>query len=147
MIDRSHIGRVFPSHTVQVEPGRIRSFCRVIGETDSIYFDEGTARAAGYRGLPAPPTFLFALDLDRPEPLAWVKEIGIDLGRLLHGEQQFRYYVMVCAGDQLTFTSSISDVYAKKGGALDFAIRDTSVANQEGVHVADLRTVAIQRNS
>src|SRR3954449_6517646 len=33
-------------------------YARSVGDLDPVYFDEGAARAAGYDGLVAPPTFV-----------------------------------------------------------------------------------------
>ena len=92
MIDKSYIGRVFPPFTVNVEKGRLRFFAQVIGETDPIYSDESAARAAGYRSVLVPPTFLFGLDVEQPNAFAWMAEAGLNLERVLHGEQSFHYY-------------------------------------------------------
>ena len=62
MLDRKNIGRISKPHTVEVEKGRLKFFAKAIGETNPIYTDESAARAAGYRSLPAPPTFIFSLD-------------------------------------------------------------------------------------
>ena len=128
-----------------VERGRLRFFAKAIGETDPVYTDETAARAAGHPSLPVPPTFLFCLEMERPEPFAWFPLVGLDLARILHGEQMFTYYAMAYAGDTLHFDSRITDIYSKKGGALEFLVKDTRVINQQGVHVADLRSVTIQR--
>ncbi|MNP17480.1 hypothetical protein D3C76_1099140 [compost metagenome] len=54
---------------------------------------------------------------------------------------------MAHAGDTLRFDVRIADIYDKKGGALEFVVRETRVTNQHGEHVADLRSVLVQRNS
>lgn len=146
MIDKSHIGKTFPRHSVAVEAGRLRFFAEAIGETGAVYTDEAAAQAAGYRSLPVPPTFLFGLEMERPDPLAWLLEIGMNLARILHGEQNFTYHRPACAGDVLTFETHISDIYDKKNGALEFVVKNCRVSNQHGEHVADLKTVLVQRN-
>ena len=42
---------------------------------------------------------------------------------MLHGEQEFSYHAMAYAGDELTARSRVTDVYEKKGGALEFLVR------------------------
>ncbi len=54
---------------------------------------------------------------------------------------------MAYAGDTLHLQARITDIYEKKGGALDFVVRETRVTNQDGELVADLRSVLVQRNS
>lgn len=147
MIDKALIGKTFPPYSVEVEKGRLRFFAKAIGETNPVFVDESTAQAAGYRSLPVPPTFLFTLEMEQPDPLAWFLEVGFDLAKLLHGEQSFVYHAPVCAGDVLSFTRRISQIYDKKNGALEFVVRETRVTNQDGCHVADLVAVIIQRNA
>ncbi len=146
MIDRQYIGHVLPSHRAVVELGRLQFFAKAIGQTDPIYTDIVSAKAAGYPTLPVPPTFLFCLEMASPDPSYMRNLLGIDLKRLLHGEEGFTYHRMVYAGDTLTFEPRIDDIYDKKNGALDFVIRTTRVTNQHGEHVADLRAVIVQRN-
>lgn len=146
MLDRKQIGKVFPAHSAEVEKGRLRFFAKAIGETSPVYTDEAAARASGYHSLPVPPTFLFSLMIDPSDPLAWFHEVGIDIPSLLHGEQSFTYHQPVCAGDVVTFVSRVADIYDKKNGTLEFLVRETRVTNQTGQHVADLRSVFVQRN-
>ena len=146
MIDKRHIGHVLPRYTVDVERGRLRFFAKAIGQTDPVYSDEAAARGAGYPGLPVPPTFLFCLEMDGPDPSAVRELLGIDLGKVLHGEQNFTYHAMAYAGDQLSFEQRIVDIYEKKNGALEFVVRETRVVNQHDVLVAELRAVTVVRN-
>ncbi|BFT64054.1 MaoC family dehydratase N-terminal domain-containing protein [Pseudomonas moorei] len=146
MIDKKHIGRQLPTFLVTAEAGQLRFFAKATGETNPIYFDEQAARDAGHPNLPLPPTFLFSLEFQIPSN-AWRDELGIVTARILHGEESFRYHRMAYAGDTLRFDVRIADIYDKKGGALEFVVRETRVTNQHGEHVADLRSVLVQRNS
>ncbi|ASW02309.1 MaoC family dehydratase N-terminal domain-containing protein [Paraburkholderia aromaticivorans] len=145
MIDKKHIGKVVPAFRTVAEAGRLRFFAKATGETNPIYVDESAARDAGHPNLPLPPTFLFSLELEQPDK-SWRDEIGIQVARILHGEQSFAYHRMAYAGDVLLFECHIADIYDKKGGALDFVVRETRVTNQKGEHVADLRSVLVHRN-
>ncbi len=146
MIDRSLIGLTLEPFTVEAETGRLRFFARAIGETDPVFTDEAAARAAGHPGLPLPPTFLFSMELDQPEPFAFLDRLGIDFAHLLHGEQRFTYHRVAHAGEPLTFTARIADIFEKKGGALAFVVRETAVADAKGDAVAELTTVLVVRN-
>ena len=145
MVDRRHIGHTFPSHSADVEAGRLRLFAKATGETRPEYLDLDAARAAGHPSIPAPPTFTLCLDLEVPDPFAWLLDLKIDLGKVLHGGQSFRYLAPVYAGDRLTFASRIEDIYGKKNGALTFLIKETDVTNQHGVRVAELRSTVVVR--
>ncbi len=146
MIDRKFIGYTSPRCTLEVEKGRLRQFAHAIGEQDPVYTDEAAARAAGYPSLPIPPTFLFCLEMDRPNPYGWFDEVGIPLPKVLHGEQAFTYHRMAFAGDALTFDSRITDIYDKKGGLLEFIVQDNRITNQRGELVAEFKRTIVVRH-
>ncbi|MBB2911241.1 acyl dehydratase [Streptosporangium becharense] len=137
------LGVVFPPHDVVVERGRLRLFAKVTGQEDPVYVDVDAAARAGHRDLPVPPTFLFCLEMEQPgDPLAYIRDLGVDLRKVLHGEQRFDYRGMAYAGDTLTFASRITDAYRKKGGKLTFLIRTTRVT-RAGTPVADLSSTIV----
>ncbi|MDM0039176.1 MaoC family dehydratase N-terminal domain-containing protein [Variovorax sp. J22G21] len=146
MIDRRHIGHTLPPFQVEVEKGRLRFFAKATGQTDPVYIDEAAARAAGHPGLPVPPTFFFCMEMESPNPAAIRELLGMDYRSLLHGEQGFSYHAMAHAGDTLRFEQRIADIYDKKGGALEFVVRNTRVSNQRDELVAELRCVTVVRN-
>lgn len=146
MIDRRHIGTELPAFTVEVERSRLRFFAKATGQTDPVYLDDDAARAAGHAALPVPPSFLFCLEMDAPNPGLLRDRLGLDIARILHGEQGFTYHRVAHAGDALTFRQRIDDIYDKKGGALEFIVRRTQVSNQRGEPVAELRAVTAYRN-
>jgi acyl dehydratase len=145
MIDDTLIGHTLPPHSADVEAGRLRLFAKATGETRPEYCDEAAARAAGHPSLPAPPTFAACLYLDVPDPFAWYRDLGVDLGRVLHGAQSFRYFAPIHAGDRLTFASRIGNILRKKNGTLTFIVRDTAVTNQAGLRVAEVRSTIVVR--
>jgi acyl dehydratase len=151
-IDRDkHVGVVSEPRTVEVEKGFLKFFARATGETDPIYFDEDAARAAGHPAIPAPPTYLFSLTIGAPakrgDVLDPVNGVGADMRRILHGEQKFANHQPIYAGDRLTLTTTTSDIYSKKGGALDFVVQDTQAINSTGVLCAEMTVVTVIRNA
>ena len=144
MIDRQLIGRIVSRHQAEVERGRLRLFAKAIGETGD-WWTEGER-------LQAPPTFLFCLDMERPDPYDWYASAGLELPKILHGEQSFTYISPCYCGDVLNFESRIEDIYERKNGSLEFLVRATRVtrvkemSGVQGEHVADLRTVIVQRH-
>jgi len=144
--DRSFIGREFDGASLLVTRSRLRNFAKATGQHDPIYTDVDTAKQAGHRDLPVPPTFFFGIELEAPDPFAFVSELGVDLRTVLHGEQAFEYTQMAYAGDELTATSRIADIYEKKGGLLEFIVRESTVTNQDGAVVAVLRSSTVVQN-
>lgn len=147
MIDRSWIGRDLGASELVVERGRLRAFARAIGETGSVYTDVDEARRAGYADLPAPPTFLFAAELDSGALDRLLDGLGVPIERILHGTQGFTYHRDVCAGDTVTVRSKIVDIFDKKGGALEFVEKHSEARNGDGDLVAELRTTLVVRNA
>jgi hypothetical protein len=155
MIDaRTAVGSVLPPLTAVAERGRLRFFAEAIGETDPRYVDLDAAHAAGYPDLPVPPTFLFGLKLDSNAsgsggadsngPLGWLTDLGVDVRYVLHGSQRFSYDRLAFAGDELVLSPRITDVYDKRGGALEFVVVDTTVT-RAGERIATLtETVIVQ---
>ena len=146
MIDKKFIGYDIGSHNVDVEKGRLKLFNKVIGQTNPIYCDEAKAIEAGYPGLPVPPTFYFSIDFEQPDPFDWFEEVGIDLVRLLHGEQEFKYHAQAFAGDSLHISAKVGDIYSKKNGALDFVIKEVTIIREDGQLIATLKSTLIIRN-
>lgn len=136
---------VTPPITADVERGRVRQFALAIGETNPIYFDRAAAQAAGHPDLLAPPTFLFGLELENSDVFADLAAHGVDLGTVLHGEQRFRLFAEVHAGDCVEFQTGYVDAYSKAGGALDFLVRRTTVTRDDAI-VAELESVSVIKN-
>lgn len=140
------VGTVLPTTALLLERGRLRLFAKAIGLVEPVYVDVAAARAAGHPDLPAPPTFLAALQHEVPRPLAWLEDLGVDPARVLHGEQSFTYHQMAYAGQELTMTGHISDYAAKKGGAMELLTRHFQVTDTNGAPIAELGDVVVVRH-
>lgn len=145
-IDRQRwLGYEQAPHVATVDEWRCRFFAKAVGETDPIYSDMAAAKAAGHPSIPLLPTMLFCLEQGRPDGYKLIDAMGIKISQLLHGEQHFEYAKPVYAGDVLTFSNKIVDLYDKKGGALEFIVRETTVTNQDGDLVARIKGVTVVR--
>jgi acyl dehydratase len=145
-IDKKHVGHKFQAFTTTVEAGKIRLFCKAIGEENPIHLDEAAAKAAGYRTIVAPPTFITAVTNDDPHKGGLLKLIDVDIGWILHGEQHYEYFAPIHVGDRLTCQQKVTDVYDKKGGALWFVVSDIDVTGEGGKQVARARSITVVRN-
>ena len=146
MIDKKFIGYQLKPSTLYVDRTRLQFFAKAIGEQNPVYLDPVAAQSAGYADIPAPPTFMFAAELDSGANDQLLQDLDIPLTKLLHGEQSFRYFKPVCAGDTVEVRSNISDIYDKKGGKLEFVVKDSRVTNQKAELVAEMRTVLVVRH-
>ncbi len=140
------IGMVLPTISMDIERGRLAAFARATGATDPVYSDLDAAKNAGHRDVPVSPTFLFAIELEQADPFRWIRELEIDFKYVLHGEQRFDYHRVAYAGERLTANTTITDVFSKRGGALEFIIKKTAVTDEAGQPVADLTSSIVVRN-
>jgi acyl dehydratase len=145
MTDRAMIGHRWGPWEVEIEAGRLRLLAKAMGETRPIYTDVAAARAAGHRSIVAPPTFPFCLLADSPVGAGYLAEVGIPVAEVLHGEQQFTYHQLLCAGDRVWVTRRVTDVYEKKGGALQFVVLESEVRLADGdVPAVTMRQVMVR---
>ena len=156
MADKSKIGYEFPSRVLEVEKGRIAEFAMAVAQKDipekinPIYTDEAAAKKAGYQGIVAPPTFptrvLFGTGAGL---MGIVNTLGINLGRLLHGEEEYEYFGSICAGDVLTGKMKVVDMYNKErkgkpGQFMEFTVLETEMRNQRGELVIKGRELLVE---
>jgi len=87
-LNQEHIGRKSEQRDVVIEQGQLKLFAKAIKETNPIYFDEASAKQAGYPGILAPPTFASCLRLIAPSKELTYESLGIDYKKLLHAEEK-----------------------------------------------------------
>ncbi|WP_194896237.1 MaoC family dehydratase N-terminal domain-containing protein [Catenulispora pinisilvae] len=115
-LNPSFTGRSYPP-TEPYEVGRekIREFADAIGAGHPAYRDQSAARASGHPDIVAPPTFPIVLSMRANRLVLDDPELGIDEGRVVHGEQKFRYFRPVYAGDTLVCEAGIEELTARGG--------------------------------
>ena len=140
-VDTSIIGRETGRARVQVERAPLANFAKAVKDDNAVYSDVNAAEAAGFDGVPAPPTFGFALEfwgrypelqkgLTAVEGNPMMEVIGKlmqDGGLVLHGEQEFEYHRPIVAGDVLRSEGKVVDAYEKesKGKTMTFVVTET----------------------
>ena len=146
---RSVIGEESPPWTYELTTTSVRGFARGVGYTDPVYFDVDAAKAAGYRNLPAPPTYLGTPVFIPGQssdtfsgPIHGAPRVEHGLTGLLDGGTETEYFGDLCAGDTLTVVSTPAglDVRQRRSlGKMLISTTETTYANQDG------KVVAIQR--
>lgn len=122
--------RVYPPATYEVGAEKVREYARAIGEEAPVHHDRSAARAAGFRNLVAPPMFCVVYSLEALRPAVLDPELAIDYAHMVHGAQEFFWDEPVCAGDAITTTASLLDVYEKRG--MGFFVFQSVSVNQDG---------------
>ena len=151
---RAAIGKETPPWTYEVTTTSVRAFARGVGYTDPVYFDVAAAKKAGYRSLPAPPTYLgtpvFVPGQSSDTfstPNAGMPSVKHGLSGLLDGGTETEYLDQICAGDTLTAVGTVSDFQIRESKALGkmlITTMETTFTNQAtGKVVAKQRAQAI----
>ncbi|GAA1464795.1 FAS1-like dehydratase domain-containing protein [Microbacterium thalassium] len=136
------VGRVFPA-TAPYLVGRekVREFARAVFADDAQHHDPAAAQALGYADVVAPPTFAMVVqDLTLQQLLA-EPDSGIELSRVLHAEQRFRYSRPIVAGDELTAQLTVSGIRTIGGNAM--VTSDAEVTDAAGAHVVTATSVLL----
>ncbi len=147
---RAQIGKQSPPWLYEVTTTSVRAFARGVGYTDLVYFDEDAAKAAGYRSLPAPPTYLGTPRFipgrcsdTFSSPSEGLPQINHGLQGLLDGGTETEYFDSICAGDTLEVVQTLAgaDVRSSKAlGKMLIVSVETHYTN-----TASGKLVAIQR--
>jgi acyl dehydratase len=107
------------------------------------HVDEDAARASPHGGVVAPPTFAAAYAMQPFAGALTDPRNGVDLVRVLHGEQELRWHRAVRAGDRLETTGEI--VAADRKGALRILRVASLTVNQRGEPVLEGLWTAVVR--
>ena len=94
-VDQSLVGRSFPpTAALAVTEQRVRAFAEATGSS--------------YDGGPAPATFPIVMAFEAMN--TFLEDVGVELQRIVHGEQRFAYERPIAVGDELTATLSVASL-------------------------------------
>jgi len=149
MFDKSKIGYSFPPFTIEVERGKIRELALAIGDDDPIYQSREAAQAAGYPDVPlfptAPTLFTF---WGNAKMVSQIVSLGINVMRVLHGEEEYEYLAPINPGDILTGVMTVVDGktrQGKDGSSMDILTTEIRYTNQHGQPVLKAREMILVR--
>jgi acyl dehydratase len=143
-LDPSFAGRAYPpTSTYEVSREKIAEFADAIGDTNPMYRDPETARAAGHPDVIAPPTFLTVINLAAINAVITDPDLGLDYSRMVHGDQSFVHERPVHAGDRLRLTTHIDEVFGRAGN--DFLTARAVITDTDGQLVCTTRAQLVVR--
>lgn len=121
---------VFDYAPFMIEAGKIKEFAKALQLENPVYIDAEVAKAAGYRGIPAPPTFTTVIDFwnDRNFYQLFSDFLKLDPNNVLHGEQAYDYHEAMVVGDSISAQVTIKEQFQKKGK--NFFLLETVYRNQ-----------------
>jgi acyl dehydratase len=145
-INPDFVGKEYPA-TPGYLVGRehIRDFATAIGDHNPAFHNVDAAHELGYDDLIAPPTFPFTLTMKAMAMAMFDPDLGLDYGRVVHGEQHFTYERPICAGDELVVKTVIADI--RSAGANEFLTTRSEVSTVEGELVVTTQEVIVSRGT
>lgn len=122
------VGKVYPPVRIEVDAERVRAF----------------AGAVSHPGGGVPPTFATV-----PEIVAGLgnvvrdPDLGVDIARVLHGDQEYRWERPIRVGDTLVAHATIDSIRGK--GETEFLAIRTDIRDGSGELVVRARSTLIVR--
>ena len=146
-INTSVKGKEYAPFTVTVERGKIKEFARAIGDPSPFYLDDAVGRASEWGDIIAPPTFVTTFRDEKADTGSMLADLGVDISRILHGEQEFEHHKPIRPGETYLCRSRITDVYEKSGrsGPMAFVLREMTVTDAENEIVCVARHITVVR--
>jgi acyl dehydratase len=146
-VNKNVIGKEYPPYAVTVERGKIKEFARAIGDQNPFHVNDAVGRASEWSDIIAPPTFGITFRDDSAEAGAMLRDLGVDISRVLHGEQEFELHRPIRPGQTYLCRAKVLDVYEKSGrsGAMAFVVRQTTVTDAQNEIVATMRAITVVR--
>lgn len=123
------VGRTYPPAVFPVDATRVRAF----------------AEAVGHPGEGVPPTFVTAPELASGLTHALEDaELGLDLPRILHAEQEYEWRRTILVGETVTAETTIEEIRSKRG--LGFLTLRTDLRDEADEVVVVGRSTLIVRD-
>ena len=134
-----------PAATYEVSRAKIEEFADALGDANPLYRDPEAAKAAGFPDVIAPPTFLTIVNLGAINAIVADPELGLDYGRMVHGDQSFAYERPVHAGDVLAVTTTVAEIMNRAGN--DFLTMRAEVRDADDALVVTVQAQLVVRGA
>jgi acyl dehydratase len=144
------VGQSFPPFTIEVARNKIHELAQAIGDTNPIYQSKEAAQQAGYADVPLFPTSptVFAF-WGNPEMATHLTGLGLNVMRILHGEEEYEYLAPIQPGDVLTGVVTVLEGKSrqgKDGSSMDIVTLETTYTTQKQVVALKARQTIVVRN-
>jgi acyl dehydratase len=122
-------GKAYPAVRFSFDAERVRAF----------------AEAVGHRGPGVPPTMLTAPEIEAGlRNVVSDPDLGVDLARVLHGEQAYEWSRPVAVGETVVAEATIESIRGR--GALQILTLRTDIRDERGVPIALARSTLLIRD-
>ena len=140
---RSMIGIESEPSVYEIGKESIRRWAEAIGDLNPLYRDEEYAKQKGYKSIVAPPGFV--ANYDFPIKAGRGRRLSSVSTRTLNGGNEYEFFKPVQAGDVLTSTSKLIQLFEREGrlGKMFFMVYEDTYKNQNGEVVTKTRWTGI----
>jgi acyl dehydratase len=135
-INTGAVGRAYPATTYEVTAEAIRQYAAATNEDNPAFTGDDPV---------APPCFPVVPGASVLAAALFDPELGANLARLVHGEEDHLLHAPIRPGDVLTVAGSLERIDVKESGET-FTVY-TSLTNQTGELAAELRSLMFVRGS
>ena len=143
MIDQKFIGKEYPATEYEIGREKMKEYAVAIGDMNPMYQDREAGKKSKYGDNIAPPSFAAVYNLMGCAQMFFDPELKLNMGMLVHGEQDFEFVKPVKPGDVITTTGKIVDIMAK--GSNDLIVFEGRSVNQDGEFVTVGRATFVIR--
>ena len=144
MLDENAVGKEYSPFTFEVDRSKIKELCLAIGDNNPIFFDKDVAQEQGYKDTPTPLTFASLMNFwGYPEIWDRMKEIGVDVKRLLHASEEYEYFEPIYPQDIIIGFVSVESI--RSSNTMDIAtFKTTFTRDNKTVLIAKMKVVVMQ---
>ena len=141
--------------TAEIAAKESQRYAQAVDDLNPVYFDVDAARAAGYDGLVAPPTFVSHAVVEG-QPLSGLRPDGLfrsaqrlelAVQRVMFGGEEWEFERPAHVGDVVTAETRLTGLDQKEGSKGPFVriTNETTYTNQRGDVIARVRQIGIAR--
>ncbi|BAX90990.1 (3R)-hydroxyacyl-ACP dehydratase subunit HadA [Mycobacterium shigaense] len=132
----------YPDYYV-VEREKIREYAVAVQNDETYFFDEDAAAALGYKGLPAPLTFICVFGYKAQAAFFKYANIAIEDSQVVQVDQVLRFKKPIVAGDKLYCDVTVDSVRETHGTQI--IVTKNIITNDAGEVVQETYTTLAGR--
>jgi len=144
-MNQSLKGKEYQQVSFTVDRDRVLQFADAIGEDNPVFRDAEAARALGYPGQIAPPTFATVMQIMTSGQAVLDPELGLNYALVVHGEQEYEWQRPLLVGATLRATPRIADIYSR--GPNEFLVIEAEIEDVAGNAVGLSRSTLLSRGT
>ncbi|OBJ20679.1 3-hydroxyacyl-ACP dehydratase [Mycobacterium colombiense] len=132
----------YPDH-YEVEREKIREHATAVQNDDACFFEEKAAAELGYKGLPAPLTFVCVFGYQAQTAFFKYANIAVQDAQIVQVDQVLKYFAPLVAGDKLYCDVYVDSVRVSHGTQI--IVTKNVITNEAGDIVQETYTTLAGR--